>query len=390
MRIRKIIVTGALLTALLLGITACEDTDVTAPEGSTITLTPTPGTVLIDQAAGEEEGNTTLVAQVVGSSGLPIDGIPLFFSTDGGLLGTVDNLCQNNSCSLSGAQCGDDTPCPNVPPLVLETNSNGVVTDVLTLRLFQDPDTVTVTVRGTNLETTAAVGKTVNVGPADPIALIVVDPPNGQRGGLPFALDGTGSTFDPQVEPTCWEWLITEENGVENVFRGPNESIIPAFSLGVADDPASDQDITIQLRVSDEDDIFCHPNIAPDDEDFSFNADVISYQVRCDFTPPTVLQIGDETRSLAGDGNGNSVSITFEAIAFDPESPDDPLHPSGVVEGLMYNWVCDNADETVQNGPNSTVSCTYTNIEDDKNASVTVSNRCGLTTSRGFSVTILP
>jgi len=382
----RTLATCLLLAALALAMAACEDTDVTAPEGSTMTLIATPGAVLIDQDRGETEGSTLLVAQVVDAGGLPVDGVPIFFSTDGGLLGTVDNQClPTNQCSLSTDACAVDGDCPAVTPQVLRTNSDGVVSDILTLRLFGDPSSVTVTAHGTTLSASATVSKTVNVGPADPVANISVSPANGQRSGLPFALDGTGSTFDPQVEPTCYEWLITEETGATQIIRGPLASVVPGLVIGDRDDPNDEQDITIQLRVSDEPTILCstNPSIPADDNDFSFQADVVSYQIRCDFTAPLVNPIGDIQRSINGDGNGQSVSVTLTANAYDPESVDDPTNP--VPEGLIYTWACGNATNDVFTG--STVSCLYTTIG-EKSPEVTVRNRCLLSTRRGLTVTV--
>jgi hypothetical protein len=370
--------TGVLLAGLVATMIACEDSDVTAPEGSTITLTPTPGFVLIDQDADETEGQTTLVAQVTDGSGLPVDGLPLVFTSDGGLLGSVTNICTlSGTCSRDFADCQTDADCAVVtgPPDVRETNDSGVAADVLKLRLFEDPDVVNVTVKGTSLEATAAVAKTVNTGPIDPVAAIEVTPSGGQRSGVPFAVDGTGSTFDPEVEPTCFEWTITDAEGSE-ILRGPSKSIIPDLVVGLPDVPG-EQDITILLRVSDEPDINCTQDAdpPPSDEEFSDFGAVISYEIKCDFTPPQVLPIGDEERSLSGEGG--EVDLTLSATAFDPEFSD---------EELEYRWDCDNADTDMPVG--ATVTCTYTE-QGNKTPFVTLSNPCNESTQRGLTVQIL-
>jgi hypothetical protein len=293
------------------------------------------------------------VAQVIDANGLPLEDIPLFFTADGGLLDTVNNVCTSaGNCSRSpSVACTNNGDCPTLEPAILVTNVNGVATDTLTLRIFEDPDSVTVTVKGTNLETTETVTKTVNTGPAEPIAAFTITPPGGQRSGLPFAVNASASVFDPQVDPTCYEWEITEELGGSTIIRGPNVSIIPDLVFGDLDDPNDEQDITIFLRISDEPDIVCstNPAVLPDDDDFADNGAVDSYQIRCDFTPPQVLPVGDEERSINGDGDGTSVSVTLTATAFDPEFPI-----------LSYTWDCDNSAGDVLMG--ATVSCDYTNL----------------------------
>jgi len=385
MKKKSTFTTAVLLALLLVGLTACEDSDVTAPEGSSLTLTPTPGTVTINQVDGEQSGNTTMVAQVVDAGGLPLDGVPLFFSTNGGLMASVDNVCtETNTCSRSPADaCVDSSDCPTLSPDVILTNASGIVTDILTLRLFGDPDSVTVTVKGTNLQSTATVSKTVNLGPADAIALIAMSPPNGQRSGFTFSLDGSGSTFDPQVDPTCFEWVIREGSGASQIYRGPSLQIVAGLVYGDVNDITDEDDLTVELQISNNPDITCSPNpaIPAEQELFSLaGGDVLTYPIRCDFSPPEVDPIGDEQRSINGDGDGNSVSVTLTANGFDPQSPDEPGDP-----GLTYTWDCDNAQGDVFTG--STVSCSYSNIG-EKSPEVVVRNRCQQSTQRGLTVTV--
>jgi hypothetical protein len=389
---KRKIAAGLLLAALALLsllMVSCEDTDVTAPAGSIITVTASPASVTIDEDNGEVAGQTTIVAQVVDATGQPLDEVPLFFTSTGGLLDSVNNVCQTDLdvpvCSRSEPEvaCTVDSDCPLETPDALETDGNGVASDVLTLRLFLDPDNVVVTAKGTNVEGRAEVSKNVNEGPIEPVALIAVTPTNGQRSGFPFALDGSGSTFDPQVTATCFEWRIVGVDG-ETIIRGPNEQIVSGLIFGVQDDPADEDDLTIELNVSDNPNITCstNPAIPAEPELFSdLGGDVVSYLIRCDFTPPQVDPIGDEERSINGDGDGNSVSITLTANAFDPQSTDNgPGDP-----GLTYTWDCDNAAGDVQVG--ATVSCEYANLG-EKSPQVTVRNRCQLSTQRGLTVTI--
>jgi hypothetical protein len=110
-KMKKTIAAAAVLLALLAMTIACEETDVTAPAGSIITLDATPPTVYIDQAADEEQGQTDLVAQIIDAGGLPVSDVPLVFTTDGGLLGTVDNFCADDGNCIRGTVNAQPIPC---------------------------------------------------------------------------------------------------------------------------------------------------------------------------------------------------------------------------------------------------------------------------------------
>ncbi len=135
---------GALLLMLIAMSPGCEDSDVTAPAGSVITLIPSPSAVFIDQDGGDTVGTASLIAQVVDAGGLPLGNIPLFFTTSGGLLASADNICIENVCSRTGAMNCPVVPCVAAAPLAIETNSRGVATDTRELRFFLDPESVEV------------------------------------------------------------------------------------------------------------------------------------------------------------------------------------------------------------------------------------------------------
>ena len=103
----------------------CEDTGVTAPADSTITLIASPAAISINQEAGETQGSTSLVCQLLNVNGLPQSGIPLFFSSTGGLLASVDNVCVVDTCIRSLDPCVNDSDCPFVPPSSIVTDSDG-------------------------------------------------------------------------------------------------------------------------------------------------------------------------------------------------------------------------------------------------------------------------
>ena len=107
---------------------------------------------------------------------------------------------------------------------------------------------------------------------------------------------------------------------------------------------------------------------------------MVTYPIRCDFSPPEVDPIANQQRSINGDGDGNSVSVTLTANGFDPQSPDEPGEP-----GLTYTWDCNNSNGDAPTG--STVTCTYS-IIGEKSPEVVVRNRCQWSTQRGLTVTV--
>jgi hypothetical protein len=383
---------GAMLIALILMTAACDDSGVTAPEGSTITLTPSPGTITIDQVSGETAGQSTLVAQVVDGGGLPVDEIPLFFSTTGGKLASVDNICVAGpggpTCSKTGLACVTTSDCEQLSPLPvpIETNDNGVARDTLELQLFGDPDSVQVTAKGTNLEATGTVTKTVNLGPTDPDPIIAASPPSGQLTGRPFSFDGSGSVVDPQVEKECYDWAITSSLPVFASNQGCLVCALPGqagcsdtcrtrgkfettvnLTIGVEGDSTLDQSMTVELRVSDDPTVDCTIGGNPDPAKFGPNVDTLSYRTECDLTNPNVNAGPDQSGRLDDPPVGR-VEFTLSATGADPESPT-----------LDYLWVCTNGSIDPPDGRAQTVICTYTTTTaaSGATATVTVTNRCG-------------
>jgi len=392
MKKKSTFTTAVLLAVLLVGLTACEDSDITAPEGSTITLTPTPQFVLIDRDAGETEGQTSLVAQLTDAGGLPIDGVPLFFTSDGGLLGSATNICPlSGQCSRTPqTACDTDEDCPVVPgpPDVRNTNANGIVSDVLKIRLDGDPDVVNVSVQGTNLGATASVTKNV-FDPIDAVAVIGADPSIGQRNGLFFSLDGGGSTTDPQRDLTCFDWSIEADIPVFAIGgsgcagctsgscstscaeRGSFASLL-TLKVGTVNETV-DSNLTVRLKVSDKPNLDC---ANAEEEDFSIFEGSVNYAIRCDLTDPTVNAGNSQSGSLADAPTGR-VDFTLTAVAEDPESPE-----------LSYLWTCPNAS-TIQppTGEAQSVTCTYTTTASDT-ATLSVTNSCGRVATDSVVLTV--
>jgi hypothetical protein len=209
----------------------------------------------------------------------------------------------------------------------------------------------------------------------DPVAKIVAVPSGGQRTGQPFLLDGSGTTFDPQLDITCFEWTVDSSiDANDDVVRGPSQSTLN-LTLGTVGDPTQDQDLTIRLRVSDEPGIVCNNLVTPDPQDMSPFSAVIDYAIRCDVTDPTVNGGSNVFASLAA--NNGVVSVDLNAVAGDPEDPE-----------LEYQWNCGTGGVLVTaNG--KTVTCEYY-TEGTNTAKVTVLNDCGRTAEDSVIVQINP
>lgn len=351
----------------------CEDTEITAPEGSTITLVAQPSSISISQEAGETRGSAEIVAQLLSSTGLPQADIPLFFTTNGGLLGSVNNQCVDESCANTGGACVVDDDCPAVSGSSIETDANGIASDVLTIRLADDPETVEVTVQSTVSSTTISVGTNVNAGPS---AQISATPANGARTGSPITF---GATTQSGVVITCYEWQIESSNPAnsETIYATSptiNKRYGDPFTRG------AEQDLTVQLRVSGQSGL-CRQGLP-----FSQFEDSISYRIRCDFTDPTADAGPNVVRSLANDAQNGVVSVALRATAFDDEDP-----------CLFYTWDCDTAgtppacDPDAEDccGVGASVTCEY-QTEGTFSPRVTVTNQCGRIAEDNLTVQINP
>jgi hypothetical protein len=290
-------------------------------------------------------------------------------------------------------------------PEAVFTDQDGIATDTLSLRLIEDPDSVVVTAKGTTLLTNHVVTKTVNLGPVDPEAIIEVDPPIGQRVGYPFQLDGSNSTFDPQVDLTCFEWDIlygipifdvTEDGCVpcQNpdpfnnpnplcttgcVDRGSNRSVV-TLSLGDPGNELLDQNLSITLRVSDDPTIVCQNDLPVDDRSkFSPFLDTETYLIRCDLTDPLVEAGGDRFESLSA--QGGTVSLTLTATSSDPED----------IPPLDHRWDCGNGivQDPLIDGVGETFTCVYVTTG-TFTATVEVENDCGRSVQDSLIVQINP
>ena len=212
----------------------------------------------------------------------------------------------------------------------------------------------------------------------DAVPVIEVIPPSGQRTGLPFTLDGTGSIFDPNAEPTCFEWTITSSIPASDfIIRDPDKAIVSDLLFGAEGETDTEQTLIITLRISDEPDIDCSLGSGADPSDFSPVSDVIAYLIRCDFSAPVVDAGSDVVVSLPG-GPNNEVAVALGATGSDLEFPD-----------LSYVWdcgggLCDPSDCSQQS-----VTCTY-NVQGTFTATVIAENDCGLVALDALTLTVSP
>jgi hypothetical protein len=116
---------GAGLVLLLALVAGCEDTPLTAPEDGEIVVSASPASITLDPENNVDEADALITAQVFDETGLPLEGVSVFFSTDAGDMQTTDGD------PLDGA---------------VETNVNGVARARVSVGL-DDVGVVTVTAR---------------------------------------------------------------------------------------------------------------------------------------------------------------------------------------------------------------------------------------------------
>jgi len=117
-------------------------------------------------------------------------------------------------CTRSATACATDSDCPQLPPEAIVTDVNGVAVDTLTLRLFGDPDQVTVTAVGSGALATTTVTKVVDPGPPDPVVDAGSDRSGslGQSGGVvSLILHATAS--DPEDPYLDFIWNCGNGSG---------------------------------------------------------------------------------------------------------------------------------------------------------------------------------
>lgn len=349
----------ALLSATLFAV-GCESTPVSAPGDGQIILSANPTTITLDENSTPQvlTGSTLVSAQFFDTNGVPLSGIDVIFSTDGGEL--------------------DSVPVGQ-PAQSIESDGNGFVSDTLSVAIG-DPDDITVTVRSGTLSGDIAITKFERPANQIPFADIEIDPAGLIEKGTSVLFDGSGS-FDPDGDAiSCYRWKI--ETGENIVSPSPIpctpanprcEIIQGANAITISRTYAVEQDIDVELRVSDDPLLAC-PNSGPAllDTDLNGVAAFLQTSVVCDRSNPVANAGPNQIVSLAG---GSSVVVSLNgAASVDSNSPI-----------VNYSWSCGNGTSF-----NSVAgSCTYTS-SGTFSATLTVTNDCGLVGQDTAVITVNP
>jgi hypothetical protein len=353
----------ALCAAVLV---SCESTDALAPEGSELTVSASPSEVIIDLEAGEDRGQAIIEARVF-TGAFPLEGVAVTFDTDGGVLATSDNHCgSGGQCVRTGGSCASDSDCPALAPSAVETDSNGVARDTLTLTLA-DPASVEVTARSGAKSASVSVSKTIAAGNQPPEAVIVADPADEQRSGQPVIFDGSDSS-DPDGIITCYQWVVNSGTPMQGTAL---TQISPTFNFPLVQLP---QTVVVVLRVSDDPGVSsqCQPGLPAVPANLFRGLDTINYTIVCDPTGPELSVPGTIN---APAGGAAFVDVTLEGTAEDPESG---LQPGSA------EWSCGDASGFVAG---ATRICRYTSNADWV-ARFRASNTCGETTDASVTVRV--
>lgn len=164
------------VAAILILPVACDKSDPTAPDQSTLVLDANPTNLILDDG---ETGRSTIIATVLDGDGGPLSGFVVHFTTNSGSLNSD----------------GDG----------VKTNSDGEARDVLTLRDVDEDATVTARARGAGADTVSvtitAPGQ--NIAPNSTIATPSGNPTIVPGGQVNF----TGSGSDPDGNlPLRFAW----------------------------------------------------------------------------------------------------------------------------------------------------------------------------------------
>jgi len=336
----------ALLAALAV-MTGCEDSGVVAPSDGQITVTANPATVVIDQAAGETEGQSTITAHVFDAGGFPLQGVDVLFTASSG--------------SLASAPAGE-------APVPVETDANGLASDVLTLTVW-DEDTAEVAATSGTLSGNVQVAMTLTGENQPPTAVIDIDPPDEQIVDSSVVFDGSFSS-DPDSLISCYKWEIVSNAGTE-IVQGPNATRVSRLYS-----EAQTLDLTLQVSDVVDSATWCErctgaPSACgADDSYFNGLQDRATYRIVCDPTAPVAAGGPDQTVTLSG---GQVVVYLNGGGSNDPES--------GITS---YSWTCGNGTAAQ---PVVEAVCTYTSAA-TYTARLTVTNGCGMVSSDDVRVLV--
>lgn len=174
----------AALTALIVmvALVACDSTDPTAPESSTLDVSANPTSVDLSSA---QSATSTITALVLNESGVGVPGIKVYFTTTSGTLASNGNG--------------------------VKTGSNGSAKDVLTLRTNDDDATVSARAPGIAGEQTVTVSTEGPAGNTAPIARITVSSAIAKIGES-ISFNGSDSS-DSDGTVQTWKWTFNYPTG---------------------------------------------------------------------------------------------------------------------------------------------------------------------------------
>ncbi|HZN55334.1 MAG TPA: hypothetical protein VFB67_08425 [Candidatus Polarisedimenticolaceae bacterium] len=309
--------------------TGCEDSPLTAGADFTMSLVAKPGVVMIDPAQGIDSAQTSIVATVLNANGVPQQGIDVFFSNNGGVLGSANKA--------------------------VKTNNAGIATDVLTVS-SSDAAEIEITATSASLTKTITVTKSTTPVNRPPNPGIAASPQHEQASGKPVVFDGSGSS-DPDNDDfiTMWKWVITSTNPDDPlnnpiVIEGPGTSGL-SFPSDTSPAFVNLQDLTVTLLITDDPDA---PNQFEAGQPVAYRAQqTIPYRitaVRCeDNTLPTAVIAGADSQQSFGFA-GSTVNFLVDGrLSTDPETQIE-----------TYTWNCGNGSIALPQGNGSTAICKYT------------------------------
>jgi len=340
----------ALLIALALTM-GCEDSGVIAPSDGQMILSANPSTVVIDDEAGETEGQSTITAQLFDAGGYPLQGVDVAFTTSSGSLASSP---------------------PGGTPTTVETDASGIARDVLTLTPGDD-ESVEVEARSGTLSATVAVTLSVGSDNTPPTAVILAIPDEQQQIDDQVRFSGAFSS-DPDGDITCFKWTLSPapSGAAYGIWQGTQQDQVSVIY-------SAEEIILVTLRVSDDPDAatWCattHCEGASSDLcgelNSAFNGlDQIGYEIVCDLSGPVAAAGPDQSVVLSG----GQVDVQLDGSG--SRDPD-----SGIVS---YSWQCGNGT----GAQGEQVTCTYT-AAGTYTARLTITNGCDMTATDDVRITV--
>jgi hypothetical protein len=316
---RKLMSTMVILAflAALLAASGCQDSPLTAAKDFSISIIAKPSTVYIDPTQGVSQANSTIIATVLDSNGVPQKGISVFFSNTGGV------LASGNSA--------------------IKTDAGGNAADTLTVKTT-DPTDITVTASSGNLNATVKVSKSAVSTNHPPTPVIVATPHTEQVSGRAVVFDGsTSSDVDQGGFIANYKWVITStapDTGRANPFIAEGQGVsglsFPSDTTGPFVNP---QDLTVTMIITD--------NVGAV-ASLTMPYEIVAVSCAAN-TAPTAVIAGSPTQTTFG-APGSSVNFLLDGtLSSDAETPID-----------SWTWNCGNGSVNLPQSPPSKTVCKYT------------------------------